>query len=169
MVLLVRDTVIHPGEAGAAFPVEPRDELQDVQLAGLPELPFALGVGALQHLHEGPLAAARRLHAAGVFLHELRKRLAPEVAVGPRQLARHHHAGLRDVHGDLAGRAALGVRLEPQVGFRQVFDLGDDARARVTPGFEGFFEQRGKRHAERLLRRRGDANIGRRGRRNKPG
>ena len=52
------------------------------------------------------------------------------------------------------GRAALGMRLEPEVRVRQVVDLVDDARAGVTPGLEGLFEQSGERHPERLLRRR---------------
>ena len=54
--------------------------------------------------------------------------------------------GFRDVHGDLGRRAAFRVRPEVQIRVGQVFDFGDDAVARVAPGFEGFFEQSSERH-----------------------
>ena len=140
MVLLVRDAVVHPGQARAHLPVEAADELQHVELARLADLRLALAVGAAQRLEQLLLRAVRG-DAAAVLLQKALEGLALEVAVRPRELARHHQVRFDDVAHELGDRARLFGRPERERLVGNGPELVDDARARVRPGFERLVEQ----------------------------
>ena len=141
MILLMRDAMVHPGQARAPFAIEPADALKHGELTCGANSSRTVSVGLLQPSKEIRLRPMPT-SAWGVLLDEGGEALSREVSGRIRQLAGPHQGALDDVLDQLNTGAGARGRTEGQSRRRDVLDLRDDPLPRISPRVKGFFQQR---------------------------